>query len=208
MPNIDLKAQRKDLYGPSARQPAIVEVPPMRYLMIDGEGDPNLAPAYRDAVEALYALSYAIKFSYKRGPAALDYVVMPLEGLWMLPDGHEPDGQPLTPERKATFAWTMMIRQPDDATAPLVEESRQEVARKKALPALPALRLETLLEGRAAQIMHLGSYDDEAPTIARLHAFIETQGYTLRGKHHEIYLGDPRRTAPEKLRTVLRQPIA
>ena len=101
-----------------------------------------------------------------------------------------------------------MIRQPDDATAALVEELRQEVARKKTLPALPALRLETLLEGRVAQIMHLGSYNDEAPTIARLHAFIAEQGYTPRGKHHEIYLGDPRRTAPEKLRTVLRQPIA
>lgn len=208
MAKLDLKAQRKDLYAPSARAAAIVEVPPMQFLMIDGTGDPNSAPAYREAVEALYALSYALKFSYKRGPAARDYVVMPLEGLWALPDGREPDGRPLTPERKATFAWTMMIRQPDDATAALVEESRQLVARKKALPALPMLRLETFCEGRAAQIMHHGSYDDEAPTIAGLHAFIAERGYTLRGTHHEIYLGDPRRTAPEKLRTVLRQPVA
>jgi hypothetical protein len=205
---LDMKAQRKDLYAPAARDPVIVEVPAMQFLMIDGTGDPNSAPAYREAVEALYALSYALKFKYKRGPAALDYAVMPLEGLWTLPDGREPDGQPLTPERKATFTWTMLIRQPDDATDAIVEELRQQVARKKALPALPALRLETFEEGRAAQIMHLGPYDDEAPTIARLHAFIETEGYTLRGKHHEIYLNDPRRTAPEKLRTVLRQPIA
>ena len=208
MPTIDLKAQRKDLYAPSARDPALVDVPTMRCLMIDGSGDPNTAPAYREAVEALYALSYALKFAYKRAPAALDYLVMPLEGLWALPDGRPPDGQPLTPARKATFAWTMLIRQPDDTTATLVEELRHEVARKKSLPALPALRLETFHEGRAAQIMHHGPYDDEAPTIARLHAFIEEQGYTPRGKHHEIYLGDPRRTAPEKLRTVLRQPVA
>lgn len=208
MAAIDLKAQRKDLYAPSAREPVIVEVPTMQYLLVDGQGDPNVAPAYREAVEALYALAYAAKFALKRGPVARDYTVMPLEGLWTLPDERQPDGQPLTPERKATFAWTMLIRQPDEVTGELIEELREQVARKKALPALPQVRLETLHEGLVAQIMHHGAYDDEAPTIARLHAYFEERGYAPRARHHEIYLGDPRRAAPEKLRTVLRQPIA
>ena len=208
MPARDLKAERKDLYAPSAQEPTLAEVPAMQFLAIDGMGDPNIAPAYAQAVEALFAVSYALKFAYKVGPQALDYKVMPLEGLWLLPDGLAPDGQTLAPARKATFAWTMLIRQPDDLTEALFEATRQAVARKKSLPALAALRLEAIHEGRVAQIMHLGPYDDEGPTIARLHAFIAAQGYTPRGKHHELYLGDPRRAAPAKLRTVLRQPIA
>lgn len=146
----DLRAECRDLYAPSAREPAIVEVPDWPFLAIDGAGDPNTAPAYRGAVEALYAVAYAVKFALKRGAAALDYKVMPLEGLWDLPDARHPDGQALTPARKATFAWTLLIRQPDEATAALVEEARREVARKKGLPALNAVRLETLREGRCA----------------------------------------------------------
>lgn len=208
MPTLDLKAQRKDLYHPPATEVTIVDVPAVRFLAIDGTGDPNTAPAYQGAVEALFAVSYALKFAYKRGPQALDYTVMPLEGLWVLPDGRSPDGQALSPARKATFAWTLLIRQPDDATAAQVEEARQQAALKKPLSSLGGLRLEVLHEGRAAQIMHLGRYDDEGPTIEQLHAFIAAHGYTPRGKHHEIYLGDPRRAAPAKLRTILRQPIA
>ena len=199
MAAIDLKVQRKDLYYPPANEVTFADVPEMRYLAVDGAGDPNTATAYREAVEALYAVAYALKFARK---PSLDYKVMPLEGLWWL------DGEPFTPGWKERLTWTLLIRQPDDMTAAHLDEARQQVARKKkALPALDALRLETLCEGRSAQIMHLGPYADEEPTGRRLHAAIAEQGYTPRGKHHEVYLDDPRRTAPEKLRTVLRQPV-
>jgi hypothetical protein len=154
------------------------------------------------AVETLYAVAYALKFARKRDGSVPDYKVMPLEGLWWL------DGEPFTPGWKERLTWTLLIRQPVDVTAELVEEARRQVARKKkGLPALDALRLESLSEGWCAQIMHLGPYADEEPTGRRLHASIAERGYTPRGKHHEVYLDDPRRTPPEKLRTVLRQPV-
>jgi hypothetical protein len=201
MAAIDLKAQRKDLYFPKAEVVVFVDVPEMRYLAVDGEGDPNTAAEYREGVEALYAVAYGVKFARKRAGAP-DYTVMPLEGLWWL------DGEPFTPGWKERLIWTLLIRLPDEVTAEQVEEVRRGVARKKgALPALGAPRLETLEEGRCAQIMHLGPYADEEPTGRRLHAAIAECGYTPRGKHHEVYIDDPRRTAPEKLRTVLRQPV-
>lgn len=200
MAAIDLKAQRKDLYYPPADKVVFVEVPEMRYLAIDGEGNPNTAVAYREAVEALYPVAYALKFARK---PTLNYTMMPLEGLWWL------DGEPFTPGWKERLIWTLLIRQPDDTTEEHLEEARQQVARKKAgLPGLDAVRLETLCEGLSAQIMHIGPYADEEPTGRRLHAAIAERGYTPRDKHHEVYLGDPRRAAPEKLRTVLRQPVS
>jgi hypothetical protein len=201
MPAIDYKKELKYLYAPAAQAPALVEVPPLQFLMIDGQGDPNMAPEYAAAVETLYALAYALKFMVKRGPAAIDYVVMPLEGLWWGAGIDWSDAG-----QRGGWQWSMMIMQPELVTAELLEQALAETHKKKPALALDRVRLERYDEGLAAQIMHLGPYAAEGPTIARLHAFIEQQGRALRGKHHEIYLGDPRKTSPEKLRTVIRQP--
>ena len=202
MTKIDFKKELKHLYRPSTRRFEVVDVPPMNYLMIDGHGDPNTAQAYADAVEALYAVAYKIKFKSKR-ELGKDYVVPPLEGLWWAEDM-----ETFTSRDKNAWDWTMMIMQPEWVTQEMVEETVEEVAKKKDLTALPKLRLETYHEGPAVQIMHVGSYDDEGPTIARMHhEFMPENGYEPAGKHHEIYLGDPRKVAPEKLKTVLRQPV-
>jgi hypothetical protein len=182
--------------------PQLVEVPPLRFLCLDGHGDPNTSASYAAAVQALYAVAYAAKFAVRRAGGE-DFKVAPLEGLWWAADLRA-----FGTGRKSDWDWTMMIRQPDSVTAELVERLTAEVAARKSLPAARKLRLDRLEEGRAAQVLHLGPYADEGPTIAALHAFIHEQGFSLRGKHHEIYLGDPRRTAPEKLRTIIRQPYA
>jgi hypothetical protein len=199
---LDLKKQLKHLYAPSAKEPGIEDVPPMRFLMADGEGDPNTSQAFQETMMALYAVSYAIKFAVKRNDG-IDYPVMALEGLWWADDMSAYLGG-----AKDDWRWTLMIMQPEPVTEAHVARATEDVARKKNPPALGGVRFEVFHEGLSAQIMHLGPYAAEAPTIARLHAFIEEQGYDRRGLHHEIYLGDPRRAAPEKLRTVLRQPIA
>jgi hypothetical protein len=202
VPAIDYKRELKSLYAPPADKVVVVDVPALAYLMIDGAGDPNTAPAYAQAVEALYGLAYAVKFLVKR-QGGEDFTVMPLEGLWWAADMAR-----FSVERKGDWQWTMMLMQPPPVTADLVEAARASAARKKAPAMLAEVRLATLIEGLAAQILHLGPYAAEAPTIARLHHFIDEQGYAPRGHHHELYLGDPRRTAPEKLRTIVRQPIA
>lgn len=199
---LDLKKQLKHLYAPSAKKIGIVDVPSMRFLMVDGAGDPNTSQAFQDATEALYALSYAVKFAVKRNDG-IDYPVMALEGLWWADDMSVYLGG-----AKDDWRWTLMIMQPEPVTEAHVARATDEVARKKNPRALGNVRFEAFHEGLSAQVMHLGPYAAEAPTIARLHAFIEEQGYDCHGRHHEIYLGDPRRAAPEKLRTVLRQPIA
>ena len=185
-----------------ARQtPELIDVPELSFLMIDGHGDPNVSDRYREGIQALYAVSYTLKFAIKRagGP---DHRVGLLEGLWWVDDMTR-----LTMEDKSAWDWTAMIRQPANVTAELVEEAAVEVAGKKQLPVVRELRLERFAEGRAAQILYVGSYAEEGPTIERLHAFIDEQGYAKRGKHHEIYLGDPRRTAPARLKTIIRQPV-
>ena len=201
MTKVDLKAERKDLYAPKAGAFVEVDVPPMSYLMVDGHGDPNTEPAYTEAVEALFAVSYAVKFASKR-ELERDYVVMPLEGLWWA-DDHTV----FAAGRKSDWDWTMMIRQPDWLPPELWDAAREKTS-KKNLAALEAVRLETLAEGTSVQWMHIGPYDDEAPTIARMHDWIAENGYVETGNHHEIYIGDPRRVEPAKLRTVVRQPIA
>jgi hypothetical protein len=198
------QATREQLYK-AATDPRLVVVPPMAFLMVDGSGDPATDPEYPDAVAALYALSYALKFALKKA-AGLDYRVAPLEGLWWADDMRE-----FAAGRKGDWRWTMMIAQPEAVTPALIDAIRVEVPRKKALPALSRVRLESFAEGWAAQILHRGPYVDEGPTIERLHRFIREQGYTFDGrwqKHHEIYLSDPTRTAPERLKTILRQPVA
>ena len=154
--------------------------------MIDGEGNPNTAADYKGAVEALYSVSYTAKFMVKKGPIAIDYGVMPLEGLWWADDMKE-----FSPaDNKVMWKWTAMIMQPEWVTGELVEEAKQQAAKKKALPLLPRLRFESFEEGKAAQVLHVGPYAEEAPTIERLHAFISDQALSLRDKHHEIYLSE------------------
>ena len=201
MSKIDFKKDLKHLYQPSAKKFEVVDVPPMNFLMIDGHGDPNTAQEYQDAVEALYAVAYALKFRSKK-EKGMDYVVPPLEGLWWVENMEE-----FSTEDKSAWNWTMMIMQPESVTQEMFEAALEQVEKKKSLSALSKLRLDTYHEGLAVQIMHIGPYSAEAPTVARMHAFIDENGYELAGKHHEIYLSDPRRVAPEKLKTVLRQPV-
>ena len=201
MTKLDLKKQLKHLYTPFKKEISIVDVPLMNFIMIDGSGDPNTSQEYQEALGALYGLSYTIKFASKK-QLGIDYVVMALEGLWWAEDMAE-----FSMDDKGSWQWTMMMLQPDHITAEFVEEARTTLAKKKDPPGLSKVRFERFDEGLSAQIMYLGPYADEGPTIARLHAAIKEKGYELRGKHHEIYLGDPRRTAPEKLKTVIRQPI-
>ena len=202
---LDLRQQLKYLYNPSPKEAAMVTVPDMQFLMIDGTGNPNTSPAYQEAVEALYGVAYTLKFQVKR-EQAIDYPVMPLEGLWWAEDM-----QAFSIDNKDDWQWTMMIMQPEQVTAQLFEQAREQVRRKKDSPALANMRLQLFHEGTAAQIMHIGPFSTEGPTIARLHAFIRGQGYRFDGKeqkHHEIYLSDPRRAAPDKMKTVIRQPFS
>lgn len=202
MSKIDLKKELKYLYRPSTKEVGIVDVPPMNYLMIDGRGDPNTSQDYQDAMESLYGVCYTLKFMIKKGESAVDYVVMPLEGLWWTDNMDH-----FSTENKTAWNWTSMIVQPDVVTEELYEEARKELERKKNPPGLSQLRFESYHEGLSVQIMHIGPFSAEGPTIERMHHFIEENSYQRAGKHHEIYLSDPRRTAPEKLKTVLRQPV-
>lgn len=198
---LDLKKQFRHLYEPRKGEFAIVEVPPMSFLMVDGSGDPNTTPAFQEAVEALYGTAYAIKFSLKKVDSSMDFVVPPLEGLWWADDlstFHTSDGN--------TWKWTLMIAQPEAVTENTVRRAIVQMAEKKKHLRLSP-RFEVYEEGRAIQTMHMGPFSEEGPIIERMHASLKEKGYELRGKHHEIYLSDPRRTRPEKLRTVLRQPV-
>lgn len=199
---VDFKKEFKHLYQPPAEKFTLVEVPPLTYLMVDGHGDPNSAPAYQEAVEALYAVAYKLKFTSKQA-AGKDYVVPPLEGLWWAEDMNT-----FITREKDAWDWTMMIMQPEWITPEMFGDACRQVEKAKNLPGLSKMRVESYHEGLAVQIMHIGSYDDEGPVLARLHnEFLPQNGYVEAGKHHEIYLGDPRKVAPEKLKTVLRQPV-
>jgi hypothetical protein len=199
---LDLKRDFKHLYSPSAKEVVLVDVPPMNFLMVDGHGDPNESQPFQEAMEALYSVAYTLKFASKAD--GVDYTVMPPEGLWWMDDMGE-----FNMAAKGRWQWTLMIMQPDHITGEMVRKAVEDVREKKSPPALEKLRFERFHEGLAAQIMHIGPYAAEEPTIARMHAWIIAQGYDFHGagKHHEIYLGDPRRTAPDRLRTVLRQPV-
>ena len=197
---VDLKKEYQELYK-AGKNPALVRVPAFNYLALDGRGDPNTSPQYAVAVEALFGLAYTLKFRLKKGPEALDYVVMPLEGQWWAEDM---DKFAETP--KSEWFWTMSILQPPEITPDHLERAREEVRQKKNPAALDQVRLESVEDGLSAQVLHLGSYADEGPTIERLHQFIHESGHELWGKHREIYLSDPRRAAPDKLKTIIRQP--
>lgn len=199
----DIKRDRKDLYAPRAGEFQLVDVPELPFLMVDGKGDPNTSKSYQDAVAALYAVSYALKFASKQR-LGQDYVVAPLEGLWSADD-------PATfiTRAKDEWQWTMMITQPGWITAAMVDEAIRLTTTKKDLPAVDRVRFDRYPEGLSAQVLHIGSYDDEAPVLERLHhEFMPANGLVFNGRHHEIYLSDPRKTEPSKLRTILRQPVA
>jgi hypothetical protein len=200
MKTIDLKKMLKPYYTASATKPSIIDVPPMNGLMVDGTGDPN-GPAFQEAVGSLYSVAYTLKFTFKK-VKAVDYPVMALEGLWYADDVAD-----FLNGKRENWKWTLFITLPDVVTKKDVGEAIAAVKKKAKFPRFPEVRFEKFAEGRAAQVMHVGPYAAEGPTIARLHRFVEEQGYKLRGKHHEIYLGDPRRSAPEKLRTIIRHPV-
>lgn len=202
MKKLDLKKQWKQFYGPKAGVVTAVEVPPLAYLMVDGEGDPNTSKAFQEAIEALYSLSYTLKFSLKKSPRAIDYGVMPLEGLWWADDPRVFHGAD-----KSKWKWTVMIMQPDVIGHAEIDAAFEQVRKKKNPAALDRVRFETITEGPSAQVLYTGPFSDEGPTILRMHEFIHASGKEIRGKHHEIYLSDLRRTAPEKLKTILRQPM-
>ena len=201
MEKIDFKKTLKDLYQPSAKEIVQVHVPTIFYLMIDGEGDPNTSQAYADAVEALFAVAYTIKFMVKKGPLSIDYTVMPLEGLWWADDLSK-----FSVEDKSAWKWTMMILQPDFVSEEMVNHAVADVRKKKNPAAIAKIRFEAFSEGTCAQTLHLGPFSDEAPVIERVHQFIATHGKRT-GKHHEIYLSDIRKADPAKWKTIIRQPM-
>lgn len=206
MTKIDLKKENKELYNPSTKEVSMVDVPKMNFLMIDGEGDPNTSKEYQDAMEALFPVSYKVKFISKKEKSQ-DYVVMPLEGLWWVDNMEN-----FNIEDKSSWKWTAMIRQPDFISKRMINDTIEEVEKKKNPAALSKIRFEALHEGLSAQIMHIGPYSEEGPTVEKIHAFIEEKGYQFDGsksgeKHHEIYISDVRRTKPERLKTIIRQPM-
>ena len=192
-----------NLYNQPKKEISLVDVPPLFFLTIQGSGSPNQSQAYSDAVGALYAVAYKIKFSIKNGPQKLDFKVMPLEGLWWADDMRK-----FNLDIRDNWLWQMMIMQPEEVTQAIFEDAVEEVRRKKNPPRLDEVNFEQIDEGTCAQIFHSGPYGEaEAPSIERLHTFIHEQGYQLSGKHHEIYFNSPLRTAPEKLKTIIRQPV-
>jgi hypothetical protein len=200
MKRIDLKKELKRLYQPSSREAVEVDVPTMNYLMIDGEGDPNTSKAYADAVETLFTVAYAVKFMVKRS-LEIDYGVMPLEGLWW--GDHISN---FSPQDKSNWKWTAMILQPSFVTKEMIENASADVKKKKNPPAISKVRFEALSEGKCAQILHVGPFSEEGPTVEKVHKFIDARGKRT-GKHHEIYLSDIRKADPAKWKTIIRQPL-
>jgi len=206
MEKLDLRKELKYLYMPSAKKVELVEVPPLQFAMIDGEIEtgqaPGTSPAFQEALGALYGISYILKFLSKLRPEnPIDYSVMALEGLWWV------EGGEFEISRPEGWRWTAMILQPSHITDEMFGEALAQLREKRPGSTLDRLRLETFHEGLSMQILHVGPYAEEPATLARMEAFARENGYRRRGKHHEIYLGDPRRADPAKLKTVLRQPV-
>lgn len=202
MDSYDIKKALPELYRPKPGSFHVVEVPELLFLLVDGHGDPNLSLDYAHAVEGLFALSYGIRALAKTELGRV-HTVGPLEGLWSAEDPAA-----FVSRDKSAWDWTMMICQPPWITPGIVEAARGQTELKRGTP-LGHVRFEPYTEGTSVQILHLGSYDSEAPVLARLHtAYLPGNDLTFSGRHHEIYLSDARRTPPEKLRTILRQPVA
>ena len=202
---IDFKKMEKDLYQPKTT-PSIIEVGDMIFIAVDGRGDPNTSAEYTAAIEALYGLSYAIKMGNK---SIMEYVVPPLEGFWNVADDFKGGGASITDKSK--FVWTMLIRQPDFVTDEIFKTAIASVTRKKPNLDISKARLIKLNEGLCVQVMHIGSYDNEPATIVAMEQYAAENEYVIdindTRRHHEIYLSDPRKAAPEKMKTVIRHPI-
>lgn len=197
----DIKRELKHCYAPKNSDWAIVEVPAQQFIAVDGHGDPNTSAEYSRAIEALYAVAYTIKFASKRN--GRDLVVGPLEGLWWADDP-----EVFTTRAKGSWQWRMLISQPDWISEDSIDEAKHVAHEKKRLPAIAGVRHATLHEGTSAQVLHIGSYDDEGPVLSRLHdEWLGANNLQMSGLHHEIYLSDARKTDPAKLKTVLRQPV-
>lgn len=204
---LDFKKEYKELYMPK-NEPALIDVPPMNFLMVDGLGDPNNNPEFGRATELLYGISYTIKMSVKKGKQPegyYDYVVPPLEGLWWIVDGE------FSFDKRDNWKWTLMIRQPEFVNEEVIKLAKDELQKKKPELQIEKARFETFEEGLCVQIMHIGPYSTEPETMKKVNAFIERHGlkdktYSV-GKHHEIYLSDPRKSKPETMKTVLRHPV-
>jgi len=203
MEKIDFKKELNHLYKPSTKEVIAIDIPKMNFLMIDGEGDPNTSQVFQNAIDVLYPLSYTLKFKVKRGEIAIDYGVLPLEGLWWTDDMSS-----FSVENKDSWKWTLMIMQPEFVTKEMVQEAMEQVRIKKNPVSLPLVRFESFKEGKVAQIMHIGPFSEEGPTVEKVHSFIEASGSQKKGKHHEIYLSDMRRAAPEKWKTIIRQAMS
>jgi hypothetical protein len=201
MKKLDLKKDMKKLYAPSAKEVELVRVPKLSFAMIDGKGRPNNSKEFQNAIQALYSVSYTVKFKFKFGKN-IEYPVMALEGLWLMNNG-----QPFDKTRRSEWNWTLMIMQPKLITKALLTHAIKDVNDKKGIDSLDSIRLEQFAEGVAIQIMHLGPYSAEAETIQKLDSFAKERGLEMSGKHHEIYLSDPRRVKPERMKTILRHPV-
>ncbi len=199
---IDVKKTERDLYDPPKGKFSTVDVPPMKFYMINGKGDPNTSQEFKDAIETLYAVSYGLKMPFKKKHPGKDYIVPPLEGLWYMDDMRK-----WTMENKADWQFTLMIRVPGVVPDADATTAIGSVRVKKSPPSIDKVRFESFHEGKSVQTMHVGPFDAEPPVIAKMHSWIKENGFTVNGHHHEIYLSDMRRVAPEKMRTVLRQPV-
>ncbi len=202
MAKIDYKKELKHLYSPPDGKVVMVDVPRMNFLMVDGVGNPNAAKGFQDAVELLYGVSYALKFMIKKEKLAVDYTVMPFEGLWWTDDMSE-----FSMTNKDIWKWTLMIMQPPVVTEEMLKDTLGGSKKRQHLSVQSKIKFSDFEEGLSAQIMHIGPYSAEGQTVQKLHSYIRGEGYLLTGKHHEIYLTDPRRVSPEKMKTVIRQPV-
>ncbi|RPH74687.1 hypothetical protein EHM76_03090 [bacterium] len=207
MITLELRKQYRTMYNPSAREVQLVDVPPLQFLRINGAIEPGqgpgTSPGFQEAMEALYGAAYTLKYLFKkRATDPVDYPVMVLEGLWWVEDGQ------FNIEIKDNWLYTLMIVQPDVVTPAHFTEALEQMRKKKGdLPAFARLRLETFHEGPSIQVMHIGPYASEPATVQRMHEFAGQHGLRLRHDHHEIYMGDPRRADPAKLKTILRHPV-
>lgn len=207
MNKLDLRKQFKVFYNPSARKVEVVDVPRFQFVLIDGLIEPGMgpgsSPAFQEAMQALYGAAYTLKFmSKQRKEDPIDYSVMALEGLWWV------EGGEFSFQRKDNWAYTLMMMQPDHITEGMFQDALRQLRQKKGdQPAFSQLRLEPFQEGLCVQTMHVGPYDAEPATIEKMDAYAHEQGYQMHGKHHEIYLGNPLRADPDKLKTILRHPV-
>jgi hypothetical protein len=198
----DYKKEFASFYQVKKGTPVMVDVPDFNFIQLEGEGNPNTNPLFAKTIEALFSVAYTAKFMIKK-TKEIDFGVMPLEALWWTDDMNE-----FSPDNKDIWKWTCMIMQPPEVNAEIISEAKKQAKEKKNNELIEKIRYDKFHEGRAAQILHIGPYSEEAPTIATLHEFVKNNGYKLSGKHREIYLNDKRRCASSKLKTIIRQPVA